>query len=184
MEAVTNDCPYEQSDVASIHVARRSSADSTFEAHYFECQRCWSEIEHGSLAASVLRAAPARQTSTWRVWSAIAAALVVAVLAFAMRGPAPEVETTRGAAPFAVTAVIEPGAVVLAWKPVTAARSYRVIVRDDDGQRINDLAAAGSPYRLSRDAVGSRSSVFVIVEARDADGQIITKSSVLRLRFD
>src|SRR3954468_24403768 len=52
-----------------------------FEQHYFECARCYSQVQALGAVRDALARRPARPGAGWRTWMAIAAALVLTVSA-------------------------------------------------------------------------------------------------------
>src|SRR3954468_5324387 len=140
----------DERDVAEAYLlGRLSEADrDAYETHYFECARCYSELQALRDVSDSLRATP-RETGVrpgsfgygrsgrsaarpW-VWAAMAATLILATSALAWvafrpgaRAPAPSVATAPTAPPPAVDRIAE---LAIVTAPPYEARQFRNAAR-------------------------------------------------------
>jgi hypothetical protein len=182
-----------------------SEADAeAFEAHYFECERCWAALQraldlHGALAAAGQAATgatagssvPVRlQGTTRRRWEArwwpvlaAAAALVMVGTWRIHRRSANEgipAEAERGvAAGLRVRPLATPDRLAVTWSAVRGADRYRAQLFAADGTRMADREVSDTSVSVPRDTLGGASLIagaYWSVEALDATRHTLAKS--------
>jgi hypothetical protein len=186
-----------------IHGALSEAEAEAFEAHYFECERCWASLQR-ALEVQAALAAPAghapldtvrgtiaigatkqrRWERRWWPAFAAAAALVVAVGTWQMyRRPAAgrlRLEAERGGAiELRVRPIATPDTLAAAWSPVTGADRYRAQLFAADGTRLADRDLSDTSVSVPRQTLGRASladGAYWSVEAFDATRHSLAKS--------
>ncbi len=192
-------CEYvDEKDLVSGYLAGRldPAEAEAFEAHYFECERCWAEVTRAielraAFTGAAAEGAPAqtrrRRPTTWWRWSApLAAAAAVMLIAVWQFGPEPgalpEADVLRGlTAEIEVSVASEAEALTAAWTPVDQATTYQVRLHAADGTLLLEREAADTTVRVSRQELppGTSGELFWSVEALDALRQIVGRSSIV-----
>lgn len=175
-----SECEYASTDIPARYLQEKldGAEAESFEAHYFACERCWSELEIGM---AIRPPKPARATSRrrpLRVPLAIAAGLVlvtISALMFIDRPVPDQAPVYRGGAAntISITTGVEGKRRVLRWNTIPNASAYTVILFDSDGTELQRSATRATVFTLER---GGR--VFARVEAIDSDGETIATSSL------
>jgi hypothetical protein len=194
------DCSYvNEHDLVALYLATRLPANDAeaFEAHYFGCERCWQEVRQtGELRSAfgkqfVVIAQPPRITRDF--WAPLAAAAVVAVMAFGLirlterPNPSPDSRVFRSASANRLDLTVRLGSagqVILEWSPHPDAGRYRVAVFRSDGLPV--LKSETSDLRVSLDLGALPPPPAGIaflgkVEALDTMGQVVAESDLTSL---
>ncbi len=167
-----------------------------FEAHYFECERCWAEVRRATELRAAFASAPAegtpaqtrgRRPAIWWRWTApltaAAAILLIAVWQFGPEpGALPDADVLRGvAAEIEVGVASEAEALTVVWTPVDEATIYLVRLHAADGTLLLEREVADTRVRVSRQDLpaGSGGELFWSVEALDALRQVVGRSSLV-----
>ena len=188
MEHRTADCPDE--DVARRYVARAmqaAEADS-FEAHYFECDRCFDAVEQAlELRASLAPTTERRRQSGWRRWGPLAAAASIGFVAIGLwvtTGPGPDpIPTLRGERQaLAVTVEAAPGSLTVSWPAVAGAETYAVELFTADGVLVHERETAERSLRLSLEPHEAARELLIRVRALDPLREIKADSGLIEAR--
>lgn len=190
-----------EKNLAGLYLAGKlaGSDAEAFEAHYISCERCWNEVQRGAEIRSAMSVPTVVRASSQRsrpdVWTPLAAAAVVAVLAIGLaRFPQPS-DSSAQSADRGTTAeafdlrasLVEPQEVVLEWRGIPQADTYVVKIFGSDGTPIMSNHTAG--LRVSLDVrmlppLKPGVSVLAAVQALDATGLAIARSEAVGLPID
>ena len=193
----TTACPYtEESSPAASYLAGEltTRAADAFEQHYFSCETCWGDVRTMSELRSALGrptvVLPRREPSH-STWSLLAAAAVLAFAAvglwqLAHKPAAEQVPVLRGSTIDALVlraGLLANDRIELSWSSHEEAQTYRVQVLRSDGVpvwiRNTSRTSIQLDPPLTANPSGSRLSATV--EAIDAMGQVVAKSSPVSL---
>ena len=194
------DCHYtKEHDLAARYLnggLSRPEAEA-FESHFMDCPRCWDEIESaGELREAFghpyaeVKSTAARRSPRGDLWTLLAAAAVVAIMAIGLGRlgqplqSLPEARVARGANRDTLELTVRPGSpgsVILQWPPHPGARTYLVEVLRSD--RIPVLKSETSDTKLSLDVSAlppSPTGVSFIarVKALDIMRQVVAESEL------
>ena len=194
------DCTYaEQNDLAALYLAGKllESDAEAFEAHYFTCESCWSDVRRGGeIRAAFGEPAVASPTkglsgpSRHDVWPLLAAAAAVAMIALGIRqlSPRPEIvppePTYRGERSEALILEIATrptGQIRLSWSAIEDAHVFVVQVFASDGVSVWKRETSETYTSLERSALPpprAGISFLAQVEALDTMRQVVAKSDL------
>ena len=194
-------CPEE--DVARRYAAGTLGVDeaTTFEAHYFACDRCWRDLRRAleiraALADGVPEAAPAPRAGVvvtrWHRWAPLAAAAGVVILAGVGVGLW-DLRTPEEAGPgllrgerevLDLTVELVGEQVRAEWPAVSGAEVYLVRVLDADGRQLLERETAGTGLHVERHALETPGGVFYFkVQALDSLRQVVESSRPIEVRI-
>jgi len=194
-------CPYaDDPDLIGRYLARRlaQEASEAFEAHYFACDRCWSELGAGQeiRAALAIPAAGAEQPARLRTRSwgwrglAVAACLVLAVLAVLpaarelVLGRRERVWRSAAGAALTATVLAEADGVRVSWTAVPEAVRFKVTVLSAEGVPLLSETNTSPSYRMPRQALEAhrtRAPLYVRVEALSSSNAVLATSDPVKL---
>jgi putative zinc finger protein len=196
----------DERDLDIRYLAGRLSEEeaSAFEAHYFECERCWALVKEGAAVASAnpgpsanqpapapatpVIPLPRRRAGSW-VPIAVAASLAIAAV-FAWRA----IESRRTGGGTAVRGVADSLTVrattgaagwQAAWAPAAGAASYRLRLYDADGRMLLERDRADTTATLAADSLAALqrgAPIYFEVEALDALRRPLVRTPLTRLR--
>ncbi|MFN0181201.1 MAG: zf-HC2 domain-containing protein [Gemmatimonadales bacterium] len=170
---------------------------AAFEAHFFECERCWRLVRHGAeirsagpeASSPAARSGPARWRWRWAVVPlAAAAALLVWVTARAPVATDPGSDSpVRGTGDSLNVATATTGGVlVAAWSRVAEAASYQVRLFSADGALVWERRATDTSVSVPRDSIPGTTSggLFWQVQALDLIGAPLVRSPLVEVPRD
>ncbi len=192
------DCPNaRERDLTSLYLAGKlpEGEAEAFEAHYFECESCWQDVQRGRELRAALGkpevAPPTRATRSARDWRPLAAAAVIALVGLGVwqltrrtaEQPTPR-PVLRGVNSEGLMLKVEKGpegGISLSWPAHSDAATYEIEVLASDGVSVWKTEAREP--RLSIDptvlpAPGKGISFLIKVEALDPMGQVVAKSEL------
>jgi anti-sigma factor RsiW len=167
-----------------------------FEAHYFECDRCWElvhrgvEVRSAGRPAATVKVLPASPRQ-WRRWMLVPlAAAAVALLWVATRRtsepPAGSDTTVRGGAGTdSLLVVVGPAGsnVGATWSGVADAASYQVRLFDASGALLWERRIADTAVSIPRDSIPgiSPGSLYWQIQALDLIGAAVARSALIEV---
>ena len=170
-----------------------------FEAHFFECDRCWGLVHRGVEVRSAGRLAatakkPPARTARWRRWSWIPLAAAAAALLWIGTRPtgvpvAGSDATVRGGegADSLLVSVGSGGSNVEAtWSTVADATSYQVRLFDANGALLWERRISDTTVSVARDSLPGRSagSLYWQIRALDLIGAALVRSALVEVPPD
>ncbi len=192
-------CEYvDEKDLVSRYLGGRldPAEAEAFEAHYFECERCWAQVARATELRAAFAREPAEATASqargrrpamwWRWTAPLAAAAAIMLIAVWQFGPEPgglpDADVLRGTAvDIEVSVASEPEALTAAWPPVDAATVYVVRLHAADGTLLLEREVADTAVRVSRPALppGTSGELYWSVQALDALRQVVGRSALV-----
>ena len=191
------DCPNaRERDLTSLYLAGKlpEGEAEAFEAHYFECESCWQDVQRGRELRAALgkpEVEPAaRVTRSARDWRPLAAAAVIAFVGLGVwqltrrTAGEPTRPVLRGvnSEGLALKVETEPkGGINLSWPAHPDAATYEIEVLASDGvsvwrTEVKEPRLSIGPAVLP--APGKGISFLIKVEALDPMGQVVAKSEL------
>lgn len=175
-----------------------SEADAAaFEAHFFECERCWGLVRQGTeiRSAGPPASGPAlARAPAWRRWRWALAPLAAAAALLVWVTTRPPVATdpgsdsqVRGAGDSLNVATGTTGRVlVAAWSRVAEAASYQVRLFSADGALVWERRATDTSVSVPRDSIPGAPSgaLFWQVQALDLIGAPLVRSPLVEVPRD
>ena len=171
-----------------------------FEAHYFECDRCWALVHRGvEVRAAGRPTATARnppiRAIPWRKWAWVPlAAAAAAVLWLGIRTtpvvPRPGSDsTTRGTEGGTMSVRVISGGAELkaAWPKVTSATDYQVRLFDPSGALLWERRIPDTAVSVARDSLpggqrgGGGAILYWQVQALDPTGAAVARSALVEI---
>ena len=169
-----------------------------FEAHYFECERCWRLVQGGVEIRAAGRPATeaakpaARRRPPW-LWPAVAIAAALGIWLVSTvptpgggDGSTPSDSVVRGDGDgLPVTIRAAAGAVSVSWPGRTDAVSYRIRIYSDLGDLVGERRATDTVTAIADSMLGGAPGTrFVQVEALDRAGAPLVRSRLMPLAAD
>lgn len=195
-----SDCPDHDVLLGYLRQALPEEEASSFEAHYFACDRCWEEVERGLEVRAALTAEETREVSSgegqrapgrwWRHPAfAVAAGLGLAAVGLWQWGPAgPEEgrETIVRGATEALELAFETSSerLALSWPEVTGAESYLVQFLDAAGTLLLEEETAASELTVAWMRLpppNTEGALLARVQALDSLRQTLVSSDFVEL---
>jgi hypothetical protein len=179
------ECDFEESTAARYVAGRMAEAEAlAFEAHWFDCDRCWREVRAAQELRSALVPPTVARAARPRPWLplAAAAALVLALggLGLLRRTGDGKVFRAPKGGELALTASVGEAAVGVSWSPVPRARGYRARLVTADGALLAARELQAPPLSLDRAGL-PEGTLYLTVQALGADGQLLASSAPLEL---
>lgn len=168
-----------------------------FEAHYFECDRCWglvhggAEVRSAGPVPSVMKSVPQRSRRWSRLaWAPLAAAAAL-VIWVGTRSPdigmGGEGTALRGTGDsLSVSAASTGGLLEATWSSVTNASSYHVRLFTANGDLLWDRRLTDTTFMMARDSIpgAAAGGLFWQVQAFDLVGAALARSSLIEVPPD
>ena len=164
---------------------------TAFEAHYFECDRCWELVKSGAGVRATLKAGCTLAAAPVRAWwrpLALAAALVLVFLGtwrvVGSRGRN-DPDAIRGARDsIAVRSELSAGLWRTSWPTVSGAASYRVRVFDADGRLLLTRESSDTNIELPADSLstlGGGGTLYLDIQGFDQLRRPVARSPLTPL---
>ena len=193
----TVDCPFDKDvDIEARYLSGRLPEEEAeaFEAHYFECDRCFALMQRGAelRAAMASSSVRAHRRTPWWPSLAVAAGVILAAGLWRVQphrtSAVPAAAATDSVVFRGVSGMLQLRAsatdslVVASWTPGDRARSYRVRLLGEDGSLLSEHEVTDTTARLvlpRRDAARAV-PIYVEVQALDQLRDVVATSPIVR----
>ncbi len=188
MEHRTRVCPDEDAARRYATGAMPEDEADSFEAHYFECERCFGAVELAiELRATFAQTTRRGRQGGWRRWGPLAAAASIGVVAVGLwftLGPEPDpVRTLRGEGQtFAITVEVVPGNLTVSWPAVAGAEIYAVELFRADGVLVHERETTETSLTLPLEPDEAGGELLIRVRALDPLREIEADSGLIEAR--
>jgi len=184
----------DREDLDTRYLARtlEEGEAAAFEAHYFECDRCWRLVRAGTELKALREPGgatlvpPARARARWLRWSwvPLAAAAVLATIWLGGRGPARSLpegdDAVRGPGEILPVATLTGGQLAVSWARTPDATAYQLRLFDASGSVVWERRIADTTIRAPRDSLPPLPNpLFAQVRALDLMGATIARSGLV-----